>query len=1012
MSEHYNAFISYKHEEVDTKIAKEVQRNLENFRIPERIQQKTGVKKIEKVFRDTDELSLTSNLSETITEALLNTDYLIVICSPKTSESEWVLKEINFFLEHHSRDHIFTVIVDGEPSDVVPDILQYDENGNNTEPLSCDYRMNKKIANKVELPRLVSAIIGCSYNELMNRQRVYYIRHMIRVASTISIITLLFLVMLIVGIVRINQNYTTAITNQSKYLSKESETLLTEDDRMTAILLALEALPKSPTDRRPITSEAIKALTNATDVYSTSDADRLISDKAYRTADELISFEVSPGGRYIAALTAHNVFYIFETSTGKCINYISISDYLTNYKFISSTEFITISDSNITLWDISKNELKWQYEIDTPSFCCNFMLDKDNNAIKIVTIDGEILSLNLSDGKEVKKEKIPKNCPYGINLDVSFSPSNDKMIFEYYGEDETVHLACYDIKSRKVTELDKSEFYIRSLYFPDDKTLVVSRETDAFEQYSSDNEDLEISNSEALITCYDIPSGDTKWNTTFTYNSDSPASSFISLSGLNRFAFFSGNEVAVYNADNGKEFYSYNVNYPIIGINDDDNDGIPTIITENGYTGNVENGEIVHLKREYGNHIQSFVIDDAIYIMPKNERKIIRYEKGFTNPSWHPIDNIAPQPLFSYNYFADGEYFIIITYEEESFAKKLLIIDESDYSLSREIPIQNDSIESDITMLGIYDETFYFVHDSSPDSDNIKLSIGEIDLETGDVSYSDLPNYSGKMGFFGAMDENVIAYINYTDSEAYCLNTINLDTDEEKTIPLPLDDSVFISKIAYNAERNLAYISSNKNDVIVNTDDETTKVIEGAGTDSANDILFSDDDTIIKTSGEKVEVMGLDGRIRYEVSKKGNKPISSFYYKRNKSKRLLVVYSNDLCIYDASNGKLLDELPMSMDNKTIYRYEMDYEEELLYIISDRVDIVSTKDMVILASIEYSLDYCKDSERFLTIQNGEDNQVRIGYIKHYSPEELIEIGKEMTDGLELTDRQKAEYGIGS
>jgi hypothetical protein len=143
----YNAFISYKHEVEDTKIAKLIQRELEHYRIPDRIQEKTGFKKIERVFRDTDELSLTANLSDTITDALDNTDYLIVICSKKTKESEWVLREINYFLEKHSRDHILTVLIEGEPAEVVPEVLQYEED-TLVEPLSCDFRFARKIAEK------------------------------------------------------------------------------------------------------------------------------------------------------------------------------------------------------------------------------------------------------------------------------------------------------------------------------------------------------------------------------------------------------------------------------------------------------------------------------------------------------------------------------------------------------------------------------------------------------------------------------------------------------------------------------------------------------------------------------------------------------------------------------------------------------------------------------------------------------------------------------------------------
>ena len=127
MIDHYNAFISYKHAELDNKIAEHVQKKLEHFHIPAKIQKQTGKKKIERVFRDKDELPITSDLTETISYALEHADYLIVICSTNTKKSIWVKREIEFFLKTHDRSHILTVLCDGEPYDVIPEELTTQE---------------------------------------------------------------------------------------------------------------------------------------------------------------------------------------------------------------------------------------------------------------------------------------------------------------------------------------------------------------------------------------------------------------------------------------------------------------------------------------------------------------------------------------------------------------------------------------------------------------------------------------------------------------------------------------------------------------------------------------------------------------------------------------------------------------------------------------------------------------------------------------------------------------------
>ena len=113
-------------------------------------------------------------------------------------------REIKLFLENHTRDHIFTVVADGEPGDVIPQILQereverVDENGNTVkfmervEPLACDYRLPRREVKNTEVPRLVSAMIGCNYNELMDRQRQYKMKRLTAVAAAVVMLSLGF----------------------------------------------------------------------------------------------------------------------------------------------------------------------------------------------------------------------------------------------------------------------------------------------------------------------------------------------------------------------------------------------------------------------------------------------------------------------------------------------------------------------------------------------------------------------------------------------------------------------------------------------------------------------------------------------------------------------------------------------------------------------------------------------------------------------------------------------------
>ena len=116
----YDAFISYRHLERDMFVAKRVHKALETTKIPRKIQKEIGRKKIDRVFRDQEELPIGSDLGSNIEAALREAAFLVVICSPQTKDSYWVMKEIDTFIQMHGRENILAVLVDGEPADSFP----------------------------------------------------------------------------------------------------------------------------------------------------------------------------------------------------------------------------------------------------------------------------------------------------------------------------------------------------------------------------------------------------------------------------------------------------------------------------------------------------------------------------------------------------------------------------------------------------------------------------------------------------------------------------------------------------------------------------------------------------------------------------------------------------------------------------------------------------------------------------------------------------------------------------
>ena len=75
---------------------------------------------------------------------------------------------------------------------MLPEILFATEGqpGLAREPLSCDYRLPPRVARNVELPRLVAALIGCRYDDLVQRQRHYRMRRL-TIAMSAALVVLL-----------------------------------------------------------------------------------------------------------------------------------------------------------------------------------------------------------------------------------------------------------------------------------------------------------------------------------------------------------------------------------------------------------------------------------------------------------------------------------------------------------------------------------------------------------------------------------------------------------------------------------------------------------------------------------------------------------------------------------------------------------------------------------------------------------------------------------------------------
>lgn len=297
----YDAFISYRHAELDSFVAELLHKQLESFKVPKIANKEikeTGKQGIKRVFRDKDELPLAGNLSAPITEALKESEFLIVICSPRTIESMWVQKEIETFLEYRDASHILAVLIEGEPQEAFPPqictmkkevigkdgTISYEEIP--VEPLAADVRgeTKKEIKAKLkqEMLRIAAPMLGCEYDDLKNRHRERRIKRLLATFATAGTICLIFGAFSTYQAIRIKnqadqiQQQAEALQEeneknlilQSKSLSDKAVELYNKGDRKGALLVALAGIPEDlEYPDRPIVAESTAALAKILQVY-------------------------------------------------------------------------------------------------------------------------------------------------------------------------------------------------------------------------------------------------------------------------------------------------------------------------------------------------------------------------------------------------------------------------------------------------------------------------------------------------------------------------------------------------------------------------------------------------------------------------------------------------------------------------------------------------------------------------------------------------------------------------
>lgn len=190
----YSAFISYNHK--DRRWASWLHRELERYRLPQTVVGRSSPlgpleRRLPPVFQDREELAASTNLADSVREALGEAASLIVICSRNGAASRWVNEEVRTFAALGRADRIQCLLIPEADEEAASAATQVElfppallELGG--EPLAADARKTGDGKRNAFL-KLVAGIIGVRYDELRQREQVRRQRRLLTLAAAASV---------------------------------------------------------------------------------------------------------------------------------------------------------------------------------------------------------------------------------------------------------------------------------------------------------------------------------------------------------------------------------------------------------------------------------------------------------------------------------------------------------------------------------------------------------------------------------------------------------------------------------------------------------------------------------------------------------------------------------------------------------------------------------------------------------------------------------------------------------
>ena len=201
----YFAFISF--QSADAKQALWLQKAIESYRLPTAVQRqdKSLPKRMRPCFCYLNDINLSEELMQELKQRMEQSEYLIVVCSPRSAKSQFVNGGIDYFVSLGRRDRIIPLIVDGLPYCGDPEKECYPEALRRHFPKSADpmldhqilgVNINEEGAGSKRWKRqramlmVIARMLGLEFENLWNREQQRKRRRRMAIAAMITAVVL------------------------------------------------------------------------------------------------------------------------------------------------------------------------------------------------------------------------------------------------------------------------------------------------------------------------------------------------------------------------------------------------------------------------------------------------------------------------------------------------------------------------------------------------------------------------------------------------------------------------------------------------------------------------------------------------------------------------------------------------------------------------------------------------------------------------------------------------------